>query len=196
MSISGYKSVSRVDHEKKKQYGWFVRVLFRGVKRSKFFSDKNYESRETSLQAAVEWRNATERELGKPRTDRLVIGHNPRNKSGISGIERSTKVNKRAKGEQKVRNFFKVSWCPEPGKGTHAWISIDKYGEEIALRKAIALRREKEREMFGEIIESNWDDILQILCGEKKIPTKEEVEAEKEKAKTSKAMKAEQADVV
>jgi hypothetical protein len=164
MAKSGYKGISRIDQPKRKTYGWYVRVRFNGVQRSKFFSDESNGGREQALERAVEYRNRTEQELGKPRTDRLVIARNPRNSSGFTGIQRKTKVVKSEAGERLVRNVYEVTWNPEPGRLCRTWVSIDEYGEEAALRKACAIRREKEREMFGSEVLPNWTDSLSKIC--------------------------------
>ncbi len=163
MAKSGYKGISRIDQENRKTHGWYVRVRFDGVSRSKFLSDETNGGREQALAKAVEYRDRTERELGKPRTERLVIARNPRNRSGITGVQRKTKVVKTETGERVVRNVYEVTWNPEPGRLARTWVSIDEYGEEAALRKACAIRREKEREMFGSEVLSNWSNTLSKL---------------------------------
>lgn len=156
MAKSGYKGISRIDQPKKDTYGWYVRVTFNGMRRAKFFSDKSHGGRDKALEEAVLFRNKAEQELGKPRTDRLVIARNPRNSSGIMGVQRKTKVVKTADGEKVVSNVYEVTWNPWPGKLCRTWVSIDKLGEAAALRKACAIRREKEREMYGSVVKANW----------------------------------------
>lgn len=163
MAKSGYKGISRIDQTERKTYGWYVRVRFNGTQRSKFFSDEANGGREKALEQAVLFRNRTEQELGKPRTDRLVIARNPRNRSGITGVQRKTKIIKTETGERKIKNVYEVTWNPEPGKLCRTWVSIDEYGEEAALRKACAIRREKEREMFGSEVLPNWTNNLAKL---------------------------------
>jgi hypothetical protein len=163
MAKSGYKGISRIDQEKRKTHGWYVRVRFNGTQRSKFFSDETHGGREPALEKAVLYRNQLEKELDKPRTDRLVIARNPRNRSGFTGIQRKTKIIKTDAGERVTRNVYEVTWNPEPGRLARTWVSIDEYGEEAALRKACAIRREKEREMFGSEVKTNWADSLSKL---------------------------------
>lgn len=163
MAKSGYKGVSRIDQPERKTHGWYVRVRFNGVQRAKFFSDEVHGGRDKSLEQAVNYRNKAEQELGKPRTERLVIARNPRNRSGFTGIQRKTKIVKTEDGERVSRNVYEVTWSPEPGRLCRTWVSIDEYGEEAALRKACAIRREKEREMFGSEVTTNWADSLSKL---------------------------------
>jgi hypothetical protein len=130
----------------------------------KFFSDAAHGGKEEALERAVEYRNKAEKELGKPRTDRLVIARNPRNTSGVMGVQRKTKVVVAEDGEERVvKNVYEVTWNPEPGRLCRTWVSIDEYGEEAAFRKACAIRREKEREMFGSVVKTNWEDSLKKL---------------------------------
>jgi hypothetical protein len=130
----------------------------------KFFSDAAHGGKDQALERAVEYRNKAEKELGKPRTDRLVIARNPRNTSGVMGVQRKTKVVVAEDGEERVvKNVYEVTWNPEPGRLCRTWVSIDEYGEEAAFRKACAIRREKEREMFGSVVKTNWEDSLKKL---------------------------------
>ncbi len=158
---SGYKGISRIEQAARNTYGWYVRVSFNNQKRVKFFSDAANGGKEKALEAAVKYRNQAERELGKPRTDRLVIARNPRNTSGVMGVQRKTKVVVTEDGEKRViKNVYEVTWNPEPGRLCRTWVSIDEYGEEAAFRKACAIRREKEKEMFGSVVKTNWEDSL------------------------------------
>src|SRR5262245_52059340 len=68
-----HKNLTRIDHPAKRTHGYFVRIQWKGERRAKFFSDGVYGDRLAALDAALEWRNATEAELGKPRTDRQVV---------------------------------------------------------------------------------------------------------------------------
>lgn len=163
MSKSGHKNVSRIDQPQRNTHGWYVRVSFNGERRVKFFSDASHGGREEALTRAVEFRNESEKELGKPRTDRLVIARNPRNRSGITGVQRKTKTVKTEAGERVTRNVYEVTWNPEPGRLARTWVSIDEYGEEAAFRRACAIRREKEREMYGTVVGPNWESSLSKL---------------------------------
>jgi hypothetical protein len=160
---SGHKGISRIDQEKRKTHGWYVRVGFNGKTKVKFFSDAAHGGKERALEQAVRFRDEAEKELSKPRTDRLVIAHNPRNRSGVMGVQRKTRVVKTEKGERLTNNVYEVTWSPEPGRLRRAWVSIDEYGEEAAFRKACAIRREKEKEMYGEVVRPNWEDSLSKL---------------------------------
>jgi hypothetical protein len=163
MAKSGYKGISRIDQPERKTHGWYVRVTFNGQRRVKFFSDEANGGKEKALEAAVRFRNRAEKELNKPRTDRLVIARNPRNRSGIMGVQRKTKVVHTPAGERVTDNVYEITWNPSPGEVRRAWVSIDEYGEEAAFRKACAIRREKEKEMYGSVVGPNWAESLKKL---------------------------------
>src|ERR1044071_6374364 len=91
MTKSGHKGVSRIDSPQKKMHGWYVRVRLNNVTKSKFVPDRLYGGTEAALERAVEFRNEFERELGKPRTDWVVVGSNPRNAGGVAGVRRAVK---------------------------------------------------------------------------------------------------------
>lgn len=164
MAKSGYKGISRIDQEQRNTYGWYVRVMFNGVQRAKFFSDQANGGKENALKEAVKYRDLAEQELGKPRTDRSVMGHNTRNSSGIMGVRRRTKIVKGPEGERVINNYYEVSWNPWPGRLCRVWVSIDELGEKAALLKACKIRREKEREMYGEVVKPNWAANFARLC--------------------------------
>ena len=147
MATSGYKSISRVDHKKKRAYGWLVRVAFQGKMHQKFFSDAAQKGRRAALKATISWRNKTERKLGKPRTERKVAMLSSRNISGMVGIRETTKAMTRD-GRRKGP-VYEVWWFPKPGLIRKTSVSIYKYGQREAFRRAYALRKAGEREMYG-----------------------------------------------
>lgn len=67
-----HKGISRYDSDEKRMHGWQARVQWRGRFRYKRFSDAVYGSEEDALEAAVDWRNEIEEDLGKPRTETWI----------------------------------------------------------------------------------------------------------------------------
>jgi len=147
MATSGHKSISRVDHAKKHAYGWLVRIAFESKMHQKFFSDAAHKGKRASLKAAIEWRNKTEKKIGKPRTERKVAMPSSRNRSGIVGIRETTKAMTR--DGLKKGPVYEVWWFPKPGVIRKTSVSIYKYGQREAFRRAYALRKAGEREMYG-----------------------------------------------
>lgn len=154
MATSGYKSISRIDSKKAK--GWYVRVKFNRQNHTKFFSDGVHGEKSVALEAAIQWRNEKERELGKPRTDRIVIASFPGNNTGYSGVLRTKKWtgarDKNGNPLPKYTDVYAVTWSPEPGVARRTSFSVSKYGEEGARNQAIELRKRMERKIYGQEI--------------------------------------------
>ncbi len=101
MATSGHKSISRIDS--KKANSWY-RVKFNKKNHTKFFSDGVHGGENAALEATIDWRNQKERELGKPRTDRMIVASFPGNNTGYSGVARTKKWT--------GRGAKKGSFCP------------------------------------------------------------------------------------
>ena len=145
-----YKSITRVDHAPKHTHGWLVRVRFAGQTINKFFSDKRHGGKQAALKQAIAFRDATEQQLGKPRTERLVMGGSPRSNTGVQGVHRVVKTEHTASGTISIRPVYEVTWSPAPNVLRRTSVAINKYGEEEAFRRAVELRRQKEQEMYQE----------------------------------------------
>lgn len=158
MAKSGHKGVSRIDCPEKKTVGWYVRVRLGNVTKSKFISDSKYGGKESALKAAVECRNQLEQELGKPRTDWVVVGKNPRNESGVVGVRRTVKKYKGKDGTIYLNEVYEVSWNAGREKRGRTSVSITKHGERGAFLRACAIRRQKEQLMYGKVVVSKWAD--------------------------------------
>ena len=135
-----YKGVTRIDRDAGRQpdgrritatHGDMVRVFWRKERHQSFFSDLKYGDRLAALDAAVAWRDHTEARIGKPRTDRTVIGYANSN-TGELGISRRT---------VRGHDVFEVAWRDPSGKARRTKYSIDKNGEKRALQKAKKARR-------------------------------------------------------
>ena len=129
-----HKDIARIDQASKQTYGWYVRVRFNGKMHSKLFSDLKYGGRDSSLLAAITWRNQTEISLGKIRTDKHLFMES-RTKTGVVGVRLNEKHNR-----------YEVSWVDKNGKPGKTTVSILKHGEEEALRIACERRQQKEAE--------------------------------------------------
>ncbi|MFV9506880.1 MAG: AP2/ERF family transcription factor [Oscillochloridaceae bacterium umkhey_bin13] len=130
-----HKGVTRIDHPAKRTFGYFVRVTWNKQHRSKFFSDSVYGDRLAALGAALEWRNLAEQELGKPRTERQVIGVS-RTSTGIVGVRRAVKDG---------REVYEATWR-EGNRIRRTSYSIAKHGEKRALALARRARERYERQ--------------------------------------------------
>lgn len=140
-SKTGVKGISRIDSNR--THGWYVRVSYKGWYYSRFFADGKYGGREQAFKEATKFRDKAEKELGKPRTDRVVVTKSPRNKTGVIGVVRLKKDG---------HDVYEVNWTPKPGLLKRTSISIEKHGEEKAFKLAVALRKRKEREIYGKVV--------------------------------------------
>ena len=128
-----HKDIARIDQLSKRTHGWYVRVRFLGKTHSKFFSDRKCGSREKSLQTAVEWRNKTEKKLGKVRTNRHIVTVS-NSGTGVVGVRLNDKLNR-----------YEVSWVTLQGKQGKTSVSITKHGKKEAFKRACAIRQEREK---------------------------------------------------
>ncbi len=146
------KSVTRVDTRSGPRHGWQVRVRWRGETEGRYFSDAP-AGIVAAWQAAVRWRDATEARLGKVRTERRI---RPPTKSGRQPGIRDIIVRTRARdGRPVARRIIEVSWNPTPDKTMRTTFSVTLLGLREAMRRARAIRREKEIEMYGAPLRAN-----------------------------------------
>ena len=131
--LEKYEDISRIDQEIKSTHGWYVRVRFKGKTLSKFFSDRKYGGRYSSLLSAISWRDKTEKKLGKIRTNSHMVTLT-NSKSGVVGVRLNEKQNR-----------LDVSWVTQQGKQGKTTVSITKHGKKEALARAIAIRRKMKR---------------------------------------------------
>ncbi len=135
-----FKGIARIDDPGRHGVGWYARVTFKGKTHSKYFADGAHGGKAKAFGKALEWRDTKERELGKPRTDRVIQAGRGRGGTGVTGVYRS-------------RDSYVVAWTPEPGELRREFVNIHKYGKAEALRRAIELRRRRERSTYGRNLE-------------------------------------------
>jgi len=142
-----HKSISRIDQPEKNNHGWYVRVHFQGRQISKFFADQKHGGQKKALSNALEYRDRTEKKLGKPRSERPVFV--PRKKKGVVGVRETVYRTRAADGEPRESPVYEVTWSPKPGVVGRTSVSIRKWGRREAYRRAKDIRRDKEREYYG-----------------------------------------------
>lgn len=163
MAKSGHKDISRIDQPLKRTHGWYVRVRFGGNTQSKFFSDEACGGRNEALDRAIKHRNQTECWLGKPRTDQVVVVNNNRSNTGVIGVQRRVKRHVGKDGQMLTSEVFEVTWQAGREIKGKTSVSIKKYGEAEAFRRACAIRRKKEQQMYGSAVAGKWADTLSKL---------------------------------
>jgi AP2 domain len=138
-----YKNITRIDHPAKRTHGYNVRVSWQGQKYGKFFSDQKHGDGLAALDAAIAWRDQTERKIGKPRTEHQVVGWHSRNNTGVVGVRR------RMRGKVEV---FEATWIArEDGKRFRrtTCFSIARHGKKRAYKLALRARQRGERVRWG-----------------------------------------------
>ena len=135
--LEKHKDIARIDQEEKRTHGWYVRVRYYGKTYSKFFSDRKCGGRYSSLLSALAWRDKTEADLGKVRTDKHIVTVS-NSKTGVVGVRLNSKLNR-----------YEVSWVTIEGKQGKTSVSIRRHGPEKAFEKACEIRKVKEAERLG-----------------------------------------------
>ena len=141
------KGVIRIDSDS--THGYQVRVYRHGKTYSRLFSDRKSGGKEEAYKQAAEYRKKLVTDVdampeSAPR--RRLIRHNKNNSSGVVGISRTFKRDRRGIKHE----VYAVSWNPEPGTARGTSFSIKKYGEDTAFKKACKLRFEKMNEIYGD----------------------------------------------
>lgn len=130
--LEKHKDIARIDQEEKRTHGWYVRVRYQGKTHSKFFSDRKCGGRYSSLLSALAWRDKTEADLGKIRTDKQIVTVS-NSKTGVVGVRLNEKLNR-----------YEVSWVTASGKQGKTSVSMRKHGKEAAFELACNIRKAKE----------------------------------------------------
>ncbi len=150
MNQSKHRNITRVDYEKRNEHGWSVRVTYAGRSLSRFLADAKYGGRQSALDEALRERERMEKELGRPHTDRRVVGLHPRNTSGVVGIGRDGKS-------------WRVHWQDEVGRKRTRFFPFGE-DEQAALKRAAGFRRRKERELYGTALLVNWEKAIATIA--------------------------------
>ena len=130
--LEKHKDIARIDQEGKRTHGWYVRVRYMGRTHSKFFSDRKCGGRYSSLLSALAWRDKTEADLGKVRTDKQIVTVS-NSKTGVVGVRLNEKLNR-----------YEVSWVTATGKQGKTSVSIRKHGKGKAFALACKVRKARE----------------------------------------------------
>ena len=115
--------------------GWYARVSAAGKVYSRWFSDKKFGGKKKALEAAIAWRAATDKKLAKLRPKRIS---NPG--------QWAARMSKTVKEGIPV---YMVRWSPRPGRYTNTSVSIQRWGEREARRRAKEILDEVKKEFYG-----------------------------------------------
>jgi hypothetical protein len=142
------KGITRLDDPKKGSYGWLVRVTFEKKVHSKFFGDTKCGGSDQALAAAVKHRDALEKELGKPRTDRRIKTRSVNTQTGVVGVQLVSRQLK-----NRVNAYYEVCVSPEPNLLHKKRFPVTDGNFDAAFQAAVAYRQEMERRVYGRVIQ-------------------------------------------
>ncbi len=147
MSVFSAKGISRIEQPEKRTYGWYARVRYKGVIRSKFFADAKNGGRGKAFQMAKSWHRKEMRKIIKkiggkdvePHTipKGTVVTVNKSNNTGIVGIQKIVKQKKTT-----TYKAYRVVYKSKEGYKAK-FFSIAKYGEKEAFELARKFKVEK-----------------------------------------------------
>jgi hypothetical protein len=131
-----HKNITRVDRDRPgraPEHGFHVRLSWKREVFQKWFSDKAHGDRLGALAAALAWRDAKERELGKPRSEHGIKGQDVTSNTGIVGVSRL---------DVDGHPYYRALWRDPEGRQHVRFFRIDRLGEKRALRAAVKARQE------------------------------------------------------
>lgn len=134
--------------QRRRPAGVLARVMWLGNRHQRWFNAGQLGGKLAALREAAAWVRATERELGKPSVDRPVVVQSPRNRTGVLGVRRARRT-----GPRKSK-LYVVDWVEKDGRRRRTSFSVARHGQKQAWRLAVALRRRKERELYGRALPS------------------------------------------
>jgi putative restriction endonuclease len=110
---------------------------------SKLFAFKDYPDENAAIQAALQYRdewliNNPAVQLQKGREDRFFLSPPSNNTSGILGVNRT--FDKLASGKKSY--FWQAAWRDSNGKSINKSFSVNRLGEDQALKAAVTARRD------------------------------------------------------
>lgn len=122
-------------------HAWEVRIRRRGKRIEKTFSDSPFGGKKKALAAAAQFRDKALKQMKPYSKAELLRIPNSDNKSGIRGVR--LKENFIKKNDRTYRYVaWEAMWCPKgDGRPKKLAFSVARYGNEKALRLAIAARK-------------------------------------------------------
>ncbi len=121
--------------------GWEVRLQRRGQKTERFFSDNAHGGKRGALQAAKEFRDELENDLGRYTVKELASTPSVRNQSGVVGVRLHQQ--KDTRGDYEYHYWCWIAqWTDGRGRRKTRSFSVHQYGDEEAYRLACEARSE------------------------------------------------------
>ncbi|MEM9586078.1 MAG: AP2/ERF family transcription factor [Planctomycetota bacterium] len=138
------RNISRVDADSK--HGYLVRVMRRGNRKQKFFSDSTYGGKRKAQDAARAFRDKLEKSMKSYSAKELAKKERSNNTSGTVGVRLVEETDYRWASEPTYR-YWVAQWSPAKGVRRTKRFSVEKYGEDEAYRLAVNARRKGVRQM-------------------------------------------------
>jgi hypothetical protein len=132
------KNICRVEQEKKKQYGWFVRIMRNGVTHQKFFYDSVHGGKSSALLRALAYRDELLQQHPLPENGNLFNRLTKRNNSGYPGV---SKTQTERKGH--IYDVWQAGWVLPDGRHVNRKFQFSPTSrtEEEAKQLAIKARQ-------------------------------------------------------
>jgi hypothetical protein len=133
------RHISRIDQERKKQHGWWVRIHRAGQMIHRFFSDKSCGGKTRALAAAKQYRDELLLHYPKPARGNMFNRKSSRNTSGIAGVHRTFTRNR-----GRTYKVWQAGYVLPDGTHVNRKFHYSRGGtsEAEAKRKAIKARAE------------------------------------------------------
>jgi hypothetical protein len=154
-----YPGISRIDS--KRTHGWYVRVYANGgVFTSKLFSDRLYGGKQIALNNAIKYRDHNKmvaevhkREGRNPNRRPFYTKTPKNNNSGIVGVN---EVKTTIRGREV--HYFQATWSEGGKANSRKFYVSKKRNRKEAEKQAVALRRQKEKDLQKQWKEWMKDD--------------------------------------
>ena len=137
----GIYGIWRVDNDRNRTHSWVVRLQRRHKVWRRFFSDGVYGGKGKALRAARAFRDEILAAHPLMTTAAYAVIVRRSNRSGVPGVCRYV-ATETASGRPVARAYWIAFWTLPDGKSARRKFSIAKYGEDGALKRAKAARRQ------------------------------------------------------
>ena len=133
------RNISRIERETVGG-GFLVRVMRKGKRASRFFSDEDHGGKRNALVVAKEHRDSLEEKMRGYTAKQLSQKERANNTSGVVGVRRVDETDYRWESKP-TYGYWIAQWSPKQGVRKTRRFSIEKYGEDEAYRLAVQARK-------------------------------------------------------
>lgn len=134
------RNITRVEYERRRQFGWWVRLMREGFQYQKFFSDAAHRGKFSALRAAKQYRDHLLKRYPKPEHGNMFNRTSVRNTSGgYPGIHKTTE---RKKGRR--YEVWTAGWTLPDGRRITRKFHFSKTGRSQREAKQLAIKARAE----------------------------------------------------